>query len=262
MPLYTEKYDQSKIDRIKRILEQAQAKGAPKPFEIFVDNMKVVEKTDDVREFDNYEEFMSHDTSKIKILVYNTAHSPRNDQYCFTITGHHPESSEGLSGVESIVQQRLNERDREHELARLKLQVEESKQKLDEAEGYIDLLEEKLQHAGDDKYKLKNIDLLDSGVALLGRYAERNPSVLAGLGLPPAPSNIPVDAVSDEEGAMFEKVDSRDQNSHDDQYITVLKQLEAAFTPQELLVVMQVIGKMTEDKAHLDRVAELLQIKP
>ena len=69
------------------------------------------------------------------------------------------------------------------ELRRMQEELEETKKKLDEAEDYIDELEEKLEHAGNDKHKLKNIDLVELGSAVLGRLAEKNADVLSGLGL-------------------------------------------------------------------------------
>ena len=55
MPVTTEKYDQLKIDKLRHFLEAQAEKGMAKPFEIFVDNLKVVAKTDDPKEFDSYE---------------------------------------------------------------------------------------------------------------------------------------------------------------------------------------------------------------
>jgi hypothetical protein len=44
MPVTNDKYDQLKIDKLKHFLEDMASKGQAKPFEIFVDNLKVVPK--------------------------------------------------------------------------------------------------------------------------------------------------------------------------------------------------------------------------
>jgi len=54
----TEKYDPLKIELIKKNLETQEAQGAPLYYEIFVDNLKVVQRTNKVELFDNYEEFV------------------------------------------------------------------------------------------------------------------------------------------------------------------------------------------------------------
>src|SRR6476469_2684682 len=85
MPVTNDVYDQLKIDKLKHFLEAQAEKGMAKPFEIFVDNLKVVAKTEDPKEFDTYEFYMNEDTEKVRILIYNSNLSPRNDQYCFAV---------------------------------------------------------------------------------------------------------------------------------------------------------------------------------
>ncbi len=85
MPVTNDKYDQLKIDKLKHFLEDMAGKGHARPYEIFVDNLKVVPKTEDITGFDNYEYYMNEDTEKVRILIYNSAATPRNDQYCFYV---------------------------------------------------------------------------------------------------------------------------------------------------------------------------------
>src|SRR5215831_18803893 len=111
-----EKYDQFKIERLKNFLEDMQAKGQARYYEIFVDNLKVVPKTDEVKEFDNYERYMDENTEKIRIVIYGSGASPRNDQYCYTmLKSNQPRELNGLGEIESIVQEKLAARDREYE---------------------------------------------------------------------------------------------------------------------------------------------------
>ena len=69
MPVTNDNYDQLKIDKLKHFLEEMASKGHPRPYEIFVDNLKVIPKTDDPKEFDNHEYYMNEDTEKIRILI-------------------------------------------------------------------------------------------------------------------------------------------------------------------------------------------------
>ena len=100
MPITHDNYDQLKIDKLKHYLEDMTAKGHAKPYEIFVDSLKVVPKTEDPKEFDNYEYYMNDDTEKIRIQIYNSNLSPRNDQYCFYVKQH--KQDKGLNGLGDI----------------------------------------------------------------------------------------------------------------------------------------------------------------
>src|SRR5512138_3064181 len=136
MPVTNDNYDQLKIDKLKHFLEEMAAKGHARPFEIFVDNLKIVPKTDDPKEFDNYELYMNEDTEKVRILIYNSNLSPRNDQYCFKDQKNLNYSSKSLNGlgeVENQIQEKLAARDREHEMNRLKEELEATKLELEES---------------------------------------------------------------------------------------------------------------------------------
>ncbi len=80
MPVTNDKFDQLKIDKLKHFLEEMSSKGHARPFEIFVDNLKVIPKTEDPKDFDAYEYYMNEDTEKVRILIYNSTATPRNDQ--------------------------------------------------------------------------------------------------------------------------------------------------------------------------------------
>src|SRR5437660_12631732 len=102
MPVSNDKYDQLKIDKLKHFLEDMAGKGHPRPFEIFVDSLKVVPKSEDPKDFDNYEYYMNEDSEKVRILIYNSQHSPRNDQYCFYVQQNKQEKPvNGLGEIEN-----------------------------------------------------------------------------------------------------------------------------------------------------------------
>lgn len=182
MPVTTEQYDQLKIDKLRHFLEAQAEKGMAKPFEIFVDNLKVVAKTDDPKEFDSYEYYMNEDTEKVRILIYNSNLSPRNDQYCFmvqkTVGG---KSLNGLGEIESIVQEKLAARDREYEMNRLKEELEETKAELAETEEECDRLLKEIENLKNNKFKLNGADIPAFVGSVLESIARRNPQALAKL---------------------------------------------------------------------------------
>ena len=266
MPVSNDKYDQLKIDKLKHFLMEMAARGQARPFEIFVDNLKVIPKTEDPKEFDNYEYYMNEDTEKIRILIYNSAATPRNDQYCFYVQQNKPEKSlNGLGDLDGIIQEKLSARDREHEARLMKEELEETKKQLEEAEEYAEQLERQLEEAKSNKYKLGKLDLVELGGAVLEKLAVKNAGTLEKIGLAGlvAPNNTVGTATTEETNASFQKKSESppDLKPEHLQYIPVLQQLDAAFERPQLEIVMKVIAKFSEEPEQLQTVAELLNIQ-
>ncbi|GAC1599256.1 MAG: hypothetical protein NVS3B8_11830 [Chitinophagaceae bacterium] len=265
MPVTNDKYDQLKIDKLKYFLTEMAAKGWPRPFEIFVDSLRVVPKTEDPKEFDNYEYYMNEDTEKIRILIYNSAATPRNDQYCFYVQQNKPEKPlNGLGDLDGIIQEKLIARDREYETKHLREEVEDLKRQLEEAEEYGEGLEKKLEEARNNKYKLGNLDLVELGGVLIQNLAVKNASVLEKIGLAGlvAPANAIEPATAEQTNASFQKKAENNAGLRPEQvqYIPVLQQLDETFEQPQLEIVMKIIGRFSEEPTTLNTVAELLNI--
>lgn len=267
MPVSNEKYDQLKIDKLKHFLEEMAQKGHARPFEIFVDNLKVIPRTEDPKEFDNYEYYMNEDTEKIRILIYNSPATPRNDQYCFYVQKNKMgnQSLNGLGEIESIVQEKLLARDKEYELNRLKEELEEARQQLEEAEEYNEKLEQQLAEASSNKYKLGKLDLVGLGTLVLDKFAEKHSDALSKVGLLGL-GNTPPSNATEETQASFQKKGEDSINNSNSlkpehlQYIPVLQNLDQAFAKQDLKTVMAILQKFSEEPGQLKTVAELLNI--
>lgn len=266
MPVMNDKYDQLKVDKLKHFLLEMAAKGQSRPYEIFVDNLKVVPKTEDPKDFENYEYYMNEDTEKIRILIYNSNLSPRNDQYCFFVQQGKPEKSlNGLGEIEGIIQEKLAIRDREHEMNRLQTELEETKKQLEESEEYAETLERQLEETKSNKYKLGKLDLVELGGIVLEKLAIKNSQALEKMGLSGliAPGQTTDVQLTEETQASFQKRNEDDTVVKPEhlQYIPVLQQLDNAFDSQQLETVMKVLGKFSEEPAHLKTVAGLLNIE-
>ena len=267
MPVTNDKYDPLKIDRLKHFLLEMSVKGTPRPYEIFVDNLKVVPKTEDPKDFDNYEYYMNEDTEKLRILIYNSNASPRNDQYCYYMQKSKPENSmNGLGEIESIIQEKLSARDREHELIKLKDELEETKRQLEESEEYAESLEQQLEESKSSKYKLGKLDLVELGGAVLEKLAVKNSPALEKIGLGGLISLDTSNANSEGENtevSFQKKTEDNNQNVNPGhlQYIPVLQQLDTVFDRSQLEIVMQILGKFSEEPENLKTVAELLNIQ-
>ncbi len=264
MPITNEKYDQLKIDRLKHFLTDMAAKGQPRPYEIFVDGLKVVPKTEDPKEFDNYEYYMNEDTEKIRILIFNSMASPRNDQYCYYVQQQKEEKPlDGIGTLDGIIQEKLQARDREHEVQRMRQELQDLKEQLQEAEEYAEDLEQQLIQAKDNKHKLGKLDLVELGSAVLERVAAKNAGVLEKYGLSGLVSPPAATEQTQQTEASFERTGNQPAGNRPElmQYLPLLEQLDKAFEEPQLKTVMEIIRQFTIEPSQLQTVAELLNIE-
>lgn len=145
----TEKYDIVKLERLKHFLESNVEKGKPKFYEIFVDNLKAVDKTSDPSCFDEYQMYQNNDTRMIKVLIYtSTENCPRNDKFIFTLRDPYNEKQqEELSGleVENKISSAIEQERNRIQLEQLQKELEEVKSELEDCEDYNEKLEAQLQ---------------------------------------------------------------------------------------------------------------------
>jgi hypothetical protein len=282
-----EKYDLLKIERLKHFLESAHEKGRPKFYEVFVDNLKAVDKTSDPEAFDEYLVYMSDDTRMVKVLIYtSTENCPRNDKFLFTVTSQEKEREEKrrgeLSGLEveekihAVVQQEREKMNTEL----LKKELQETQEELEEAETYIEQLEKQLVEAKNSKVNAKENfgELLSHAIESIVR---RNTHLLSGIpvigqGLAGvvAQDNKQLEDTAlnslkavEERNVTFKRVandgeikpSARNISKEDQETLAYFQSLRLAFTESELLQVLDIISSLSQEKENIVAVLDLLQ---
>lgn len=281
-----EKYDLVKIERLKHFLESAYEKGKPKFYEVFVDNLKAVDKTSDPEVFDEYLVYMGEDTRMVKILIYtSTENCPRNDKFIFTVTSPEKERDERrkqeLSGIEieekihSVVQQEREKMNTEL----LKKEIAQLKEELEESDTYIEQLEKKLEETRNTKVTAKE-NLGEVFSLALENMIRRNTHLLGGIPLvgqglagvveqdnkrlEEAVSNSP--RAIEERQVTFKKMyDSEKPTSgntiskEDHETLDYFNSLRQAFTETELLQVLEIISTLSYTKECIPAVLDLLK---
>src|ERR1035437_5436296 len=191
MPIQFDNFDQQKIDRLKNHLVAMAAKNNAKQYEIFVDALKAVPKTDEPSEFDGYEDYMTPDTEQIKIIIYNTAASPRNDQYVFLLKARNREeaTSLGLNGmpVKTFSRNSASEwRETQErktaeslEILSLKKQNAELLRELAESEEYADQLAAAVEAAKENGNKIGGVHWGEVVSVALEGLVRRNTHIIA-----------------------------------------------------------------------------------
>ena len=273
MPVITEHYDQLKIDKLKHYLEMQAQKGQAVPFEMFVDNLKVVPRTEDPKEFENYEFYMNEDTEKLRILIYSYGQSPRNDQYCYMVQKNKLDKGlNGLGEIENIVQEKLAARDKEYEMNRLREELETTKQELEEAEEYADTLEKEIQNLKENKFKLKNIDFGELASVAMESMIRRNPQFLTKLPGGEALAGVIMQDNEEKKRVLaqppqpetevrFEKENEPQITEEEKRHLVYLRKLEETFSREQAEMFNAVLSAMVEEPSIIPTLIEFINPK-
>lgn len=278
MPLIEYPLDISEISRLQSMLQSCAAHGQARFYEISVDSMKILPKTDDVEKFSLYEDFYnSLKTKEIEVKIYNSANTPRNDKHRF-IRGYGAEQhkeEKGLNGldVEQLIAEKLAQKDEQHRVAGIEKELADTKKKLEEAEEYSEKLEERIKELDSKKNFLGNIHLGDITSVALEGLVRRNPQWLAQLpggealaGIIEADNkNKETTETPQETAATFKRKDSSEGSptlsEKEQNYILFLQQLEECFNPEEMAQLQVVLNHLCEHPEKVYSISEYLGLE-
>jgi len=282
MPIQFDKFDQQKVDRIKTHLETQAAKGSAKFFEIYVDSLKAVQKTDEPKEFDGYENYMTSGTNEIKIVIYNSGVSPRNDQYVFSLKAKNSQEAleNGLDGISfkslskgellELKQKRETQLLENQEINNLKEEIDGLNAELDEKVEYIAQLERGLDVAKANGGKIGGLKVSDLLTEALDGFVRKNTSLIAQIpGLDGFATLIDKDtairqnpqAPEPESEVSFKKKAATTESpltESEKQLLALIKEMQKEFNEDELTKVIEILDRLTRAKDKIPTVLELL----
>jgi hypothetical protein len=282
MPNTTATYDPSKVERLKHLLSSLQEKGKAKFYEIFVDNLKVVEKTEDATEFETYMDYLDNDTQEVKVVIYNSGNSPRNDQYTFELKPKERERERekvsqkqalpALSGldIENRIDEKLQTERRKWEMELLKKENEELKIKIQDAEEFMDQLQQAYEEEKAKKQKLGNVDLGDLASVAFEGLIRRNTHLISKIPGGEALAGIieednrekmkVIDAPQEETEVSFKKAKTTANiNKEDEERLQVLRMMQQNFNETQLKEVWSILQKLSLDNSLISPVLDLLE---
>lgn len=285
MPIQFDNFDQQKVDRLKNHLVAMAEKGKAKYYEIFVDGLKAVTKTDEPSEFDGYEDYMTIDTEQIRIIIYNSSSSPRNDQYVFMVKARNRDEAHniGLNGfqVKAVSKNSLSEwRQKQEiktaeqlEITALKKENAELRHELQESEEYADQLAAAVEVAKANGNKIGGVHWGDVVSVALEGLVRRNTHLIAQIpavsglaGLIEKDNNRTETETPENAEVSFKKKEVSPASSNnapalteqEQAFVNLMRELEKLFTEDEMGQVMSILDALSKDKSQLQPVAELL----
>lgn len=294
MPIQFDKFDQQKVNRLKAHLDSQAEKGSPKFYEIFIDSLKAVQKTDDPKEFEGYEDYMTSETQELKIIIYNSGASPRNDKYVFSMKAKSPQEAleMGLDGTAfklfnkaELEELKLNRDKQVYELEvvkELKEEIADLQKDLDEKEAYILQLEDGILKAKANGNKLGGVDLgeaLMHGFELLIRnntkYIKKIPSLEGIADMIDEDTNRKQIASTETTPATevtFHKKPDANQNTQTNSntptqqlsdeekwFLDLFKIMQTNFSEEELADVIEILDVMSKNKHLIEAVLKLVE---
>lgn len=284
MPIQFDNFEQQKVDNLKNHLVSMAQKQKAKFYEIYVDSLKAVPKTDEPSEFDGYEDYLTPESNQIKIVIYS-GNSPRNDQYVFALKGKTREDAilqtlEGLpvksfsrNSLHDLKVQMEKKSAEAQQILRLKDEIAQLNEEIEDKDEYIEDLEEAVKIAKANGNKIGGINVSDVISAALEGMLRRNTHLLAeitgvqGLAgiierdnarLGTAPQKNPDTQVS------FKSVDSEEKAElpeHEKQFIAFLYQLQQCFTEQEFTQAINILEAMSKNTSLIPPVLEVINKK-
>lgn len=282
MPIQFDKFDQQKIDRLKNHLESMAMKGTPKFYEIFVDGLKAVPKTDEPKEFEGYEDYMTPETCQVKIVIYCSGASPRNDQYVYSMKAKSNEEALdfGLNGItiksfttNELKQMRLQRDQRgvfNAEIKDLNAELDGLYKELDEKKAYIERLEKAVEIAKANGNKIGGVHVGEMFSVAAESFFKRNASKIEkSLGVEGLSGFFTEEDDSKTENktlpeteVTLKKKNSSDSNTElseqDKSFIALFREMQKHFSQSEFDQIIEIVEKLSKDKSKIKLILDLL----
>lgn len=262
-----ELYSEARIGKLRSRLEDNYVQGHPEDYEIYVDAIKAVRRTDDPSRFNTYENYVDEDTKEITVIIFD-GRSGNNTKYPFLVKEEEPKPQEhGLSGpeLETFVSRKLEDARKEW---KNDLLVSENNKLKGENKELREAVT-KLQEAVRSSQKGFSLDgLADTIGTIAGAIARTKPewlekipggSVLAGLAGVPGQEQA-----TTEEGARPEavkpadvsfKVKEQETISEEDRaHIRLLQKMKETFNEEELVDISAILDYLTKEKKQISAV--------
>lgn len=180
MALAKEMYSANRVNLIYQLLKNEADNGTPKEYDVKVDELKVVSRTNDPERFYSHEEFVLPETRNITINIYDSK-SHRCTRYILLLREEEPSKQE-LSGIEKSINTKMLQERKKWEYDQLKKEYDDLKEQLDESEEYADALKTKIDQLEAEKSNKSN-KITDTIIGLAGVLLANKPNALSGIPL-------------------------------------------------------------------------------
>jgi hypothetical protein len=249
-----EKYDPMRVEKQQEYLRLYSEKGRPIDYEVIVDGLKAVRRTNDPEDFMDYQRFIGADTKTVEVVFF-TGTSNNHDRYIFTLS----EEKEGLNGLEidARIAEQVDRQKRDWQYASMEKENSDLKREVAELEKEIEQLEADHKALQDQQSPFKGL-LGDLGSTFVESFIRRNPAIMKSIPGGEALSgliNVPDKAQenSSEGSVSFRPRNDSAQLTEDQQAaVSFVEQLKIQFTKPEFDRVVTILQALADDKQRIE----------
>lgn len=280
MPTTEKPFSVYELERVKRVINSSYERDEPLDYEVKVDGLTVIPRTDDPEAFETITDHVSQrHTIELEIRVYRGKSQHNETTILYFEHNRKPAAQSGatLEGVRDQLrlefEQEKREMQREWEYRQLQEKYENLSDDHNELQDHAKEMEKELEELRSKKLHLGDVNLLEVGGVVLEGMVRRNPQILAKL-----PGGQALAGVIEEDNMEkarqmqqesqpkaapdlgFEFADDSPKiNPEDQQYLDLLKRLQATFAPETFLQVMMMLDQFAESPELIGRVETFLQ---
>ena len=80
-------YDEGQINRLQKFLGTCSEQNSPRFFEVMVDGIKVISRTNNPSEFSAYKGHLDRDAKNLKVIIYHDNGFENKDEYDYSLKG-------------------------------------------------------------------------------------------------------------------------------------------------------------------------------
>lgn len=265
-------YDPAEVESIKHMLESEAREGRPLSFDVKVNGMTRIHKTNNVQRFDELYNFINENTEELVISIYPDA-SNRKEWYKYSFG---ESKSGGLNGID--VDQKVKESmqlfEERHAAKMTEEKLKQAQQDLKEAEEYIAMLTAQLEEAKVKPNHFGKFDLATLAGDTLTSVAKNYPKVLDDVPVLNGIAKV-IQRDAKQENALpqnsfqgevsFKAKNAApaltpEQEAHEQTIRQLADYIGEHFDPHQRKLLGQVIIELGEKPEQLTTVAELLNI--
>src|ERR1051326_1421187 len=265
----TQPYDEGQMNRLQRHLINCSEQNTPKFYEIIVDGIKVISRTNNPSEFGGYKGHLDRDAKNLRVIIYNDNGFENKDEYNYSLR-EEKENKNQLTGPLDL-DQRINEKitaakkewDYDH-MVKEKAQLEAD---LRQANEYIETLEKRIEGLKNKKFQLGDVNIGEIASVMFEGIIRRNKDKIAKLpGLEglmgifdDSPAQLSEAKQEKETEVTFERETSSEPSEEEKIFIAVAHWLKDNFSKEELPQVDFILKAFAQDKKLIGTVFELLK---
>jgi len=248
MSIHSNKYDSGKIAMLKQLLENNARNGRPTEYEIKVDELKTVPRTNDPAQFDSHEDFITADTRTVTIILYE-GQGKSSDKHIFSMNGQtqaeQAQPVPSLSGIDidKKVDEKVEAVKKQMEYDKLVEENKELKEEAKEAEDYIEKLEKALEQEKKERLKIKGVHVGEIASIAAESLIRRNPHWIARVpGMEGLAGFIEEDTQKKEQATLVEESEvtfcrknpAEELSEEEKNLLGALRELQEVFDEDEL----------------------------